>query len=261
VSTLSSEQYDDLRKAGELNGRILAAMRDAIRPGMKTRELDDIACEMHQAAGATSSFLNYTFDIEKQPPYPASINVSVNEELVHGIPGKRVIRRGDVVTLDCGTLYNGIIADSAITVVVGEEGKPRVRELIHATEEALDVAIKLLKPGRTVGDIAFAIQAVLHKYKVNIPPQFGGHGVGLKPHDEPHIPNMGKPGKGDAFHVGQVVAIEPMAMLGKSETKVLRDKWTVVTKDKSICAHTEHTLLIHEDGAEIVTPVPPKEAT
>ncbi|NJL95045.1 MAG: type I methionyl aminopeptidase [Anaerolineae bacterium] len=256
MSILKPEQYDDLRRSGQINAQILAALRDAVRPGIKTRELDTLACEMQREMGAESSFLGYTFDLNKQPAYPATINVSVNEELVHGIPGKRVLKRGDVVTLDCGTRYKGIITDAALTVVVGESGSPRVQQLIQATEEALEVAIALLKPGRRVGDIAFAIQAVLQKYRLGIPPNFGGHGVGLRPHDDPHIPNIGKPGEGDAFQVGQVVAIEPMAMLGRPETRLLRDHWTVVTTDRSICAHTEHTMLIHADGAEVVTRFP-----
>jgi methionyl aminopeptidase len=254
LSLIKSEDYDKLRYAGKINGQILAALRDAVHPGMQTRELDVIARDMMKAAGATPPFLNYCFPGGKHP-YPAVINVSVNEELVHGIPGKRVLRKGDVVTLDCGTAYQGVIVDSALTVAVGDVSD-RLMQLIHATEEALDIAIQIAKPGRRVGDVAFAIQAVLQKYKVNIPPRFGGHGVGYALHDEPHVPNVGMPNEGDELRVGMALAIEPMAMLGKPDTRLMRDHWTVVTTDRSVCAHSEHTVLITPTGAEIITPIP-----
>lgn len=251
MSIVKPEDYDKLRQAGRINARILATMREAVRPGIKTRDLDDIARSIMREEGAEPPFLNYTFPGGKHP-YPGVINVSVNEELVHGIPGKRVLKRGDVVTLDCGTRYQGVIVDSAITVTVGDV-PDRIRELIRATEEALDVAIKIVKPGRRVGDLAFAIQSVLQKYRVNIPPQYGGHGVGYSLHDDPHIPNMGYPNDGMELKTGMVLAIEPMAMLGKSATRLLSDHWTVISSDKSICAHTEHTVLVTPGGAEVMT--------
>lgn len=250
------EDLDNLRKAGEINGRVLAALRDAVRPGMKTKELDDIAAGIHAEEGAGSPFLGYPPD--GKHPYPAVINVSVNEELVHGIPGKRVLRNGDVVTLDCGTSYNGMIADSAITVIVGDAPQ-KYYDLIKATEHALSMAIQVARPGRTLGDLGFAIAGVLRQYKVNIPPPFGGHGVGYELHGKPHVANYGLPGKGDVLQAGMALAIEPMGMYGKPDTKLLKDHWTVVTLDKSVCAHSEHTVLITDDGAEILTPVPEKE--
>lgn len=259
LSKIRPEDYDRLRESGRINGKVLAAMRDAVRPGIKTIELDAIAKEIHQQEGAEPPFLHYTFPGGKVP-YPATINVSVNEELVHGIPGKRKLNRGDVVTLDCGTSFEGLITDSALTVIVGDEGQERHHDLIRATEEALDIAIKLVKPGRRIGDIAFAIQAVLQKYRVSIPPQFGGHGVGYSLHDDPHVPNMGLPNKGAVLEVGMAMAIEPMAMLGRPETRLLKDAWTVISADRSVCAHTEHSILILEDGAEILTGLPPLEA-
>ena len=254
MSVIKSTDYDRLREAGRINAIILIALRDAVHPGMKTKELDHLAYEVMLDEGGKPPFLNYTFPGGKHP-YPGTINVSVNEELVHGIPGKRTLRKGDVVTLDCGTSFEGLIVDSAITVTLGTVS-PRLQELIHATEEALDVAIQIAKPGRRVGDIAFAIQAVLQKYRVNIPPRFGGHGVGYSLHDDPHVPNIGRPNDGDVLKVGMALAIEPMAMLGNPDTKLLRDHWTVVTKDRSVCAHTEHTVLITPDGAEIMTALP-----
>lgn len=255
MTKIKPEDYNNLREAGRINATVLATLRDAMRPGMKTRELDALASKTQQDMGAEAPFLHYSPPNSNIPPYPATINVSVNEELVHGIPGNRKLKRGDVVTLDCGTRYNGVIADSAITVTVGEVSE-ELRCLIQATEEALDVAIKLAKPGRKLGDLAFAIQSVLSKYRVNIPPQYGGHGVGYVLHGPPHVPNWGKPGDGPILEEGMALAIEPMGMYGKPATKVLRDHWTVVTLDKSICAHSEHTVLITGEGAEIVTTLP-----
>jgi methionyl aminopeptidase len=250
--------YDHLRYAGQINGQILAALRDALRPGMRTIELDEIAQQMQRDAGADAPFLGYPPN--GAHPYPATINVSVNDELVHGIPGKRVIRGGDVVTLDCGTQYKGLIADSAITVAVGDV-PPRVQQLIDGTEKALEIAIKIAGPGRRVGDVAFAIQSVLYKYGITIPPQYGGHGVGYSLHESPHMPNWGTPGKGPMLRVGMALAIEPMGMLGTQETRLLDDHWTVISADGSICSHFEHTILITESGAEIVTPVPQTEVS
>lgn len=256
MTIVKPADYDKLRQAGKINAQILAALRDAVRPGMLTIELDEIACDLLRQLGAEPAFLNYVIPSSNNiPPYPAHINVSVNEELVHGIPGKRKLRKGDVVTLDCGTNYQGLIADSAITVTLGAV-PDHIKRLIHATEEALEVAIQLVKPGRNLGDISFAIQAVLSKYRVKIPPQFGGHGVGYKLHTAPHVANWGKPNSGDTLQVGMALAIEPMGMLGKPNTRLLRDQWTVVAVDKSICAHTEHSILVLEDGAEVLTRLP-----
>lgn len=258
MTTIKSQDYDKLRKAGEINGRILATLRSAIKPGMKTRELDAIAAKIHKEEGAGSPFLGYPPGGDH--PYPAVINVSVNEELVHGIPGERVIRNGDIVTLDCGTSIEGLIVDSAITVPVGKV-EPRYLKLIEATEKALEMAIQMAKPGRTVGDVAFAIASVLRQYHVNIPPPYGGHGVGYALHMPPHMPNFGLPGKGATLQAGMALAIEPMGMYGNPSTRLLGDHWTVVTLDESVCAHTEHTILLHEDMTEILTPLPAMEMT
>jgi methionyl aminopeptidase len=254
MTIVKPEDYDKLREAGRINAQILATLREVIRPGMRTIELDEIACGLLHQYGAESAFLNYAFPGGKHP-YPGHINVSVNEELVHGIPGKRRLNKGDVVTLDCGTNYQGLIADSAITVTLGPV-PDSVKRLIHATEEALEIAIQLVKPGRKLGDISFAIQLTLEKYRVRIPPQFGGHGVGYKLHTSPHISNWGKPNTGDSLEVGMALAIEPMGMLGSPNTKLMRDHWTVVTVDKSVCAHTEHSILVLERGAEVLTRLP-----
>jgi methionyl aminopeptidase len=221
---------------------------------MRTQELDEIACSMMIRMGAEPPFLGYPPG--GAHPYPAVINVSINEELVHGIPGKRVIKKGDVVTLDCGTCYKGMIADSAITVTVGPVSE-RIQRLITATQEALEMAVYVAQPGRKVGDVSFTIQSVMRKYGIGIPPQYGGHGVGYSLHAAPHISNWGIPNQGAELEVGMALAIEPMGMLGRTETRVLSDHWTVISADRSICAHFEHTVLITPDGAEILTPVPP----
>jgi methionyl aminopeptidase len=251
---IKAQDWDHLRMAGRINGRILVAMRTAIKPGMHTAELNDIACQLLAESGAEAPFVGYPPGGEH--PYPAAINVSVNEELVHGIPGKRVLQEGDIVTLDCGTQYKGLIADSAITVPVGII-QPRLAQLIQATEEALAAAITVAEPGRRIGDIAYTIQRVLrNKYRINIPPQFGGHGVGYKLHAAPHVPNYGMPNRGERLVPGMALAIEPMGMLGSPLTRLKADHWTVVTADGSPCAHTEHTILITENGAEVITLLP-----
>jgi len=250
---IQSSDYANLKQAGAINGQILAALRDALRPGMQTSELDEMALSLLRRAGAEPPFLG--FPAGSEHPYPAVINVSVNEELVHGIPGNRVIQKGDVVTLDCGTNYGGMIADSAITVVVGD-APPAIHQLIHATEEALATAIRVARPGRRLGDVSFAIGYVLRKYQVNSPQRFGGHGVGYVLHGEPHVPNWGVPNRGMVLRPGMALAIEPMGMYGSAAVRLLEDHWTVVAVDGSICAHTEHTVLITEGGAEILTPVP-----
>lgn len=256
MTLVKPEDYDKLRQAGKINAQVLVALREAIQPGMMTGELDEIACETLHKLGGEPAFLNYIIPGSTNiPPYPAHINVSVNEELVHGIPGKRKLRKGDVVTLDCGTKYQGLIADSAITVTLGPVPES-VKRLIHATEEALDVAIQLVKPGRKLGDISFAIQAILEKHRVRIPTQFGGHGVGYYLHTSPHVANWGKPNSGDELLVGMALAIEPMGMLGRPNTRLMRDRWTVTSVDKSVCAHTEHSILILEHGAEVLTKLP-----
>jgi methionyl aminopeptidase len=252
---IKPQDYDNLRRAGQINGQILAALRAAVRPGMQTIELDHLARQLLQEAGAEAPFLNYSVHPNGQHPYPAVINVSVNEELVHGIPGKRILKEGDVVTLDCGTKYNGMIVDSAITVGVGAISEKHQR-LIHATHEALMVGIQMASPGRRVGDISFAIETILRKYQVNIPPNFGGHGVGYSLHAAPHVANEGKPNQGELLQVGMALAIEPMGMYGRNATRTLADHWTIVTTDRSVCAHSEHTILITETGTEILTPVP-----
>lgn len=253
---IKPQDQDDLREAGRINGYVLGQLRDAIRPGMRTAELDELARTLLAEADATPPFLGYP--PHGKHPYPAVINVSVNEELVHGIPGKRKLRRGDVVTIDCGTSYNGMIADSAITVGVGPL-EEKYQRLIQVTEDALNFAISIIKPGRRLGDVSFAIQSILRTHKVNIPPQFGGHGVGYSLHGAPHVANWGKPNTGGVLKAGMALAIEPMGTYGRAHTRLQKDHWTVVTVDGSVCAHTEHTVLITEQGAEILTPVPQPE--
>lgn len=251
ATLVKPEDYDKLRRAGEINALVLTTMREAIRPGMTSQELDDIACQIQEEHGADAPFLGYPEG--GKHPYPARINVSINDELVHGIPSPdRVIQQGDIVTLDCGTSYQGLIADSAITVAVGKVPK-KYHKLIKATEQALAAGIDAAQVGNKVGDIAASIQHVLRRHKVSIPPQYGGHSVGYTLHGSPHIPNWGAAGRGETLREGMALAIEPMGMYGNANTKLLRDHWTVVTIDGSICAHTEHTVLLTEDGTEVLT--------
>lgn len=253
---VKAEDWEKLRQAGRINARILASLRAAVQPGVRPIELDQMARDILKEEGAESPFLGYSTPSSRNRPYPAVINLSVNEELVHAIPNKRVLNKGDVVTIDCGTRYQGLIVDSAITVGVGKLSDKH-QALITATEEALAAAIALARPGRRVGDISAAIEMTLKKHKVNIPPPFGGHAVGYSLHGAPHVSNLGKPGTGRPLQVGMALAIEPMGMFGKSTTRLLSDGWTVIATDKSVCAHSEHTVLITEGGAEILTLLPP----
>ncbi|MFP4322047.1 MAG: type I methionyl aminopeptidase [Anaerolineales bacterium] len=252
---IAPEDYKNLRQSGRITAYVLQTLHRAIYPGMVTAELDDIARATLAACGAEAAFLGYPPD--GAHPYPAAINVSVNEQIVHGIPGARRLALGDIVTLDCGSRYNGIITDAAITVPVGFTS-PRMQRLIRATEHALEVAVQISRPGRRIGDIAFSIQSVLRQYGVRIPPNFGGHGVGYRLHAPPHIPNTGLPNWGPELEIGMALAIEPMGTFGGPHTRLLDDQWTVVSQDGDWCAHSEHTVLILEDGAEVVTCLPPK---
>jgi methionyl aminopeptidase len=241
-----------MRQAGRMNAEILLAIREAIRPGVTTMELNQIAERMIKQFGARSVFKGYTFQGEK-PPYPTAINACVNEELVHGIPKKnRRLKEGDIISIDCGTMYKGYIGDSAFSVGVGNIS-PEAERLIQVTEKSLYIGIEQARAGNRVGDVAYAIQNYVESNGFNVVRGYGGHGVGRTMHEDPHVPNYGKPRKGVLLREGMTFAIEPMVLQGKKEVVVLSDQWTVAARDEKLTAHYEHTIAITDNGPEILT--------
>lgn len=239
-----------MRDAGKINYEALHAAAEAAQPGVTTAELDRMAHEVIIRRGGTPAFLGYPPG--SKHPFPATVTASINEELVHGIPGPRALREGDILSLDCGTVYRGFVADSALTVAVGPVSE-EARRLLEVTEEALRIGIELCTVGRHLGDVSHAIQAYVESFGYNVVREYGGHGVGRTMHEEPHIPNWGTPGKGPQLRPGMTFALEPMVMLGSPAVRLLDDNWTVVTADGKLCAHFEHTVAVTENGVEILT--------
>ncbi|MEE9198598.1 MAG: type I methionyl aminopeptidase [Dehalococcoidia bacterium] len=241
----SPQELKAMRRAGRVVARALAALREAIRPGMRTEELDAIAEAEIRRHGATPSFIGYR-------GFPASLCVSINEEIVHGIPGDRVVREGDIVSLDVGAIVDGFHGDAAITVGVGRAA-PKAQRLIDAAQQALEAGIQAARAGSRLGEISVAIQTVAESRGYSVVREYVGHGIGRNMHEEPAVPNYGRPGRGVLLQEGMALAIEPMLNIGTWKTKVKGDNWTVVTEDGSLSAHFEHTIAITADGAEVLT--------
>jgi methionyl aminopeptidase len=237
-----------MREAGRINFTALDAARKAVRPGVTTAELNAIAEEVLKAHGAYSPFLNYP----GPTPYPASICASINEELVHGIPGKRKLVEGDIISMDCGTVFEGFVADSAITVGVGELS-PVAQKLIEVTEGALEAGIAKMVGGLHVGDVSASIQNYVESRGYQVTRVYTGHGVGRQMHEGPQIPNYGEAGQGMELKVGMTIALEPMVLVGTQKTRVLQDDWTVISVDRSLTAHCEHSVAITDSGTVILT--------
>jgi methionyl aminopeptidase len=234
-----------MRKAGALLARVMAEVRRSVRPGATTKDIDILAEKLIRGADATPAFLGYR-------GYPASICVSVNETVVHGIPGKRLIKDGDIVSLDLGLEYKGFFSDCALTLPVGRVS-PAAAKLIETTQASLDDAIRRVRPGARVADVSHAVQARVEKEGFSVVRQFVGHGIGRRLHEEPEIPNWGTPGEGDELRAGMCLAIEPMVNQGSWECRVLDDGWTAVTADGKLSAHFEHTVAVVAGGAEVLT--------
>jgi methionyl aminopeptidase len=250
----TEEEIQTLREGGKIHARILREVGKKVKPGVKTSDLDTYAARLLDEAGATAAFLGYT-PKGISYPYPASICISVNEEIVHGIPSPdKILHEGDIVTLDLGVTFNGMITDAAITLPVGKIDDDS-KKLLRATQEALDAAIGAVKIGGHIGDIGAAVVRVAEKYDLSIPEDLSGHGVGYSVHEEPFVPNEAEEGEGPEFKEGLVIAIEPMFCLGKPAIKNLSDEYTIITKDKSRSAQFEHTVAISKKGAEILTKV------
>ncbi|MBN9104281.1 MAG: type I methionyl aminopeptidase [Propionibacteriaceae bacterium] len=249
----SADQVRAMRVAGLVVARILQAVREAAAPGVTTGELDQLARRMIAEAGAVSSFLDYV-PYPGMPPFPAVTCISVNDEIVHGIPGGRELADGDLVSVDFGVSVNGWHGDSAITFGVGELAPERAA-LSEATRSAMWDGIAAAKVGARIGDISHAIETSVRTGKagLGIVAEYTGHGIGRAMHQHPDVPNVGRPGRGDLLVKGMCLAVEPMVTLGSAATAVLEDDWTVVTRDGSAAAHWEHTVAILPDGLWVLT--------
>ncbi len=241
-----------MRQAGRITALALEAMRKAVRPGITTAELDAIAADVIASHGAKPAFLNYPNFRASDSPFPATITASINEELVHGIPGDRVLKEGDLLSLDCGVIYKGYVGDAAFSMGVGKVS-PQAERLMRVTEEALYEGIRASRAGNRIGDVSAAIQSYVERHGYSVIREYTGHGVGRKMHEEPQIPNWGKRGRGVMIRPGMTYALEPMVSAGRPETRVLADKWTVVILDGSLSAHFEHTIAVTDGEPEILT--------
>jgi methionyl aminopeptidase len=249
----SLEEIEILREGGRRHAFILSELAKKVVPGVSTQTLEGWAREMIKEGGDKASFLNYTPEGARRA-YPAALCVSINEEIVHGIPNEhpKILKEGDVVTLDLGLTHDGLITDSAITVGVGEIGE-REQKLIEHTREALYLGIKQARAGNRVGDIGYAIESFARPLGYGISEGLAGHGVGYKVHEEPYVPNEGRKGAGELLKAGMVIAIEPMLTLGSSRIVLSRDGYTYKTADGSTAAHWEHTVAITDGEAIILT--------
>ena len=245
IEIKSPHEIDAMRQAGRIVADILEVLKKSIKPGIITKELDDLAVEELKRHGAKSSFKGYR-------RYPAYVCVSINDELVHGIPGKRVLNEGDIVTIDFGAIYQGFHGDAARTVAVGKISD-KVRDLLDTTEEALKIGIESASCGSHLGDVSAAIQSFIEFRGFSVVREYSGHGIGRRMHEDPNVPNFGIPGQGMVLRKGMAIALEPMVTVGDWHTKVGKDGWTVSTADGSLCAHFEDTIAITDGKAEILT--------
>lgn len=244
----TAEQIEILRQTGKIHAEILNTLEKFIKPGMTAMELNNEAERLVREAGAEPAFLNYQPD-SSYPKYPASLCVSINDVIVHGIPANDiVIKSGDLVSIDFGVKYKGLYTDSARTVMVGDVSAGK-KQLVYDTREALARGINAARVGNTVGDIGYAIESFNNKKYGNVR-ELSGHGVGVEIHEDPYVPNYGKPGTGAKLKEGMIIAIEPMFNLGTSDVKFWDDMYTVTTADGACSAHVEHTVLITPDGAD-----------
>jgi methionyl aminopeptidase len=246
------KEIELMRQAGRIVGQTLQLLAENTKPGVTTLELDELAYRFIKSQGAIPTFKGY-HPFRDVQPFPGSICASVNEQIVHGIPGKRELHEGDIIALDCGVIYRGWQGDSAITVPVGKI-TPQLQKLLDVTKASLEAGIAQARLGNRVGDISHAIEHRIHEGgKYGIVREYGGHGLGRHLWEEPSVPNHGAPRQGDKLRVGMVIAIEPMLNLGVDDTETLSDGWTVVTKDRKPSAHFEHTVAITENGPDILT--------
>lgn len=245
----SPQELERLRRSGLVVHEVLCSVAAAVRPGVSTWDLEEIAQQAIKERGATPAFRGYR-------GYPCVLCASVNDQVVHGIPTrKRILAAGDVVSLDCGVVLDGYYGDAAMTTVAGGEEllSPSLRRLLDATRESLAAAIEVARPGNYLGDISHAVQRHVEASGFSVVREFVGHGIGTHLHEEPQIPNFGAPGSGPKLREGMVLAIEPMVNQGSAEVRMMPDGWTAVTADGGYSAHFEHTVAITKDGPWILT--------
>jgi methionyl aminopeptidase len=242
----TQDEIEVMAKASKLVAETLEALKREVRPGVTTDDLDHVADEFIRSRGGVPAFKGYR-------SYPKTLCASVNEQVVHGIPSKRVLKEGDIIGLDLGAIVESFYGDSAVTVPVGRIS-PRVQELLRVTEEALYRGIEQAVVGNRLSDISHAIQRHVEAAGFSVVTEFVGHGIGRRLHEEPQVPNYGQPGQGPRLQAGMVLALEPMVNMGNSGVRVLEDQWTAVTQDGSLSAHFEHTIAIQPSGpARILT--------
>jgi methionyl aminopeptidase len=250
-----------MREAGRINALALQAMREALRPGISTLELDTIAADVLRKHGATSAFLGYA--PHGAPPFPATITASINNELVHGIPSKdRILQEGDIISLDCGTVYKGYVGDSAFSAGIGKISD-EAQKLLDVTEQALHKGIEMAQANNLTSDISRTIQQYVESHGFSVVREYTGHGVGRTMHEEPQVPNwwptsrrLQRHWRAVKLEPGITFALEPMVNMGQAATEVLSDRWTVVTRDGSLCAHFEHSIAIMPEGPPMLLTLP-----
>lgn len=245
ITVKSTQEIEMMRQAGQIVGQTLQMLRKAIKPGITTGQLDALAKKKIESCNANPAFLGYR-------GFPASICASLNEEVVHGIPGLRRLQSGDIISIDVGVYYRGYYGDAAVTLPVGDVS-PEALELLEVTQQSLHEGINKAYPGKRLYDISHAIQSYVESRGFSVVRNYVGHGIGSEMHEEPQVPNFGLPGKGPRLEAGMVLAIEPMVNVGTWQVETLEDDWTVVTADRSLSAHFEHTVAILEDGPTILT--------
>jgi methionyl aminopeptidase len=245
IELKTDREIEIIKSNGEILARALKLVEQSIRPGVKTKELNQLAEDFIIKEGAYPAFKGYR-------GFPSSICVSIDEEVVHGIPGERVLEQGQIVSVDVGVLKDGYYADAARTYSIGEISE-KSRQLIDVTRRALEHAVDSVKEGRHLSDISHAIQSFVEQNGFSVVRDLVGHGIGRKMHEEPQIPNFGEPGQGVVLKKGMVFAIEPMVNVGSWEIDTREDNWTIVTRDGSLSAHFEHTVAVTQNGAEILT--------
>jgi len=248
IEIKSAAELELMRQAGRVNAEALLAAVAVVQPGVTTAEIDQAAADVLRRHGATPAFLGYP----GPTPYPAVTTVSVNEELVHGIPGKRRLREGDIVSIDCGAIVEGFVGDAAVTVGVGQV-PDEVWRLLQATLAGLWAGVAEMVVGRRTGDVSAAIQQAVEGRGFSVTRDYTGHGVGRAMHEDPAVPNYARAGEGKRIKTGLVIAVEPMVNAGTHEVEVLEDKWTAVTKDRRLSAHFEHSIAITDEGPWVLS--------
>lgn len=246
ISIKNDREIEAMKAAGRIVGKLLSYLRTQVAPGVATKELDARAEQFILDQGGIPAFKGLY-------GCPSTILTSVNEEVVHGLPNNRKLKSGDIVSMDMGAIVDGFYADAAITVPVGEVTDPIVLKLLEVTRESLYLGIDQARPGKRIGDIGHAVQRFVESHGFSVVREYVGHGIGRQLHEAPQIPNYGDPGTGAEIKAGMTFALEPMINIGRPETKVLGNKWTVVTRDKSWSAHFEHTIWVTDAGPEILT--------